>query len=51
VPTGKILVRALVKFTDSDGRTHWPDDGAIDVLPAGDLEKALAEGWAEPVEA
>jgi hypothetical protein len=50
VPVGKVRIRARVKFVDSDGRTHWPDDGAVDVLPAADLPKALAERWAVEVE-
>jgi hypothetical protein len=51
VPPGKALIRALQRFTDSEGRPHWPDDGAVDTVPADDVKLLIERAWAERVEA
>ena len=49
---GYVRVKALVKFVDRDGRTHWPDAGAVDWMPEADRRVVLDEKkWAELVEA
>jgi hypothetical protein len=50
---GYIKVRAVAKFTDSDGRVHWPDaDASLDWMPEADTRVAITENkWAEPVDA
>jgi hypothetical protein len=48
---GYLRVKALTGFVDSDGRVHWPDDGAIDDLPETDRRVVIIENrWAEAVE-
>ena len=45
---GYLKVRALARFVDSEGRVHWPDDGAIDWMPDADRDVVIDENkWAE----
>ena len=47
---GYVRVKALTKFTDREGRVHWPDAGAVDELPAEDLSVVVENRWAAVVE-